>query len=326
MKVSPSENAAPAAGPFRWWHLIAGRRLLLTLGRLALLYVLVVALVYWFQDGLLYHPTRISPETELANVASGRYQPFYGQPGTPEFRGWLQKYENPMPGGEDVAKGTVVVAHGNAGLAIWSHHYGGMLEPAGYNVMLYEYPGYASRDGRPSEATIVSDLRETVRRLDAEGLGPVFLLGESLGCGVVASAAADPTLPVAGIFLGTPWDTLPDLAASRFWFLPARYLVRDQYDSVGNLAGFDGPVFIVLAANDRVIPPRFGQRLYDSLPGEKRMETFNAGHNNWFGQTDSRWWREVMAFLSGEGQTQVTMEAAQPASSEKASRTKIPVR
>jgi len=301
--------------PRKWWQWIIGRKPHLTLLRIAFCYLILVGLVYWFQDKLLYHPTRISPEQEMENATRGRYQPFWGKPGTPEFRGWLQLCEesNQMRGGGE-AKGTVVVVHGNAGLAIWSHHYGMFIEPAGYNVLLYEYPGYASRDGKPSEATIVADLRETVYELEKAGLGPVFLVGESLGCGAVSAAVADPDLPVAGVFLGTPWDTLPDVAANRFWWLPARQLVRDQFDSVANLAKFDGPVFVLLAKYDSVIPPHLGQRLFDSLPGQKRLEVFNAGHNTWFDQTNPDWWADVLAFLSGEDEEKLDLD--QPEESE----------
>lgn len=294
-------------GPSNWWHWLVGRKQLLTLLRLAVLYVFVLGLIYVLQDWLIYHPTRISPEQEMRNAAPGRYEPYFGPPGTPEFRGWFQKYEGGLLGhtkdGAKPAKGTVVVCHGNAGLAIWTHHYGRVLEPLGYNVLLYEYPGYASRDGSPSEAAIVPDLQETIRKLDADGYGPVYLLGESLGTGVVAAAAADKKLPVAGIFLGTPWDTLPDVAQGRFWFIPARYLVRDQYDSVSNLANFPGPVFVVIGKYDRVLPPAHGQRLYDSLPEPKKLVVFDSGHNDWFTHTNPTWWREAMEFLSSQQET-----------------------
>lgn len=300
--------AKPPPAISRWWHWLAGSNLLLTLLRLAVLYVLVLGLIYALQDWLIYHPTKISPEQELRNAAPGRYQPYFGQPGTPEFRGWFQEYDGGLLGhtkdGGKPAKGTVVVCHGNAGLAIWSHHYGKMLEPLGYHVLLYEYPGYASRDGYPSEATIVPDLQETIRKLEADGYGPVYLLGESLGTGVVAAAAADPSLPVAGVFLGTPWDTLPDVAQGRFWFLPVRQLVRDQFDSITNLAEFAGPVFVVIGKYDHVLPPAHGHRLYDSLPEPKKLVVFESGHNDWFTYTDPTWWREAMAFLSSQQETQ----------------------
>lgn len=288
--------------PTRWWHWVVGRHLRLTLLRLALAYVIMLGLIYWLQDYLIYHPVKISPEQELANALPGRYRPYFGPPGTPEFRGWLQRYDGGLLGhtedGASEAKGTAVVVHGNAGLAIWSHHYGQMLEPLGYNVLLYEYPGYASREGKPSEASIVPDLRETVRRLEAAGLGPVYLIGESLGCGAVAAAVADPSLPVKGVFLGTPWDTLPDVAAARFWFLPVRHLVRDRYDSIRNLSEFDGPVFVLIAEKDRVLPPAHGRRLYDSLPGPKERVVVPTGHNGWFYQTHPAFWRGVMDFLA----------------------------
>lgn len=97
----------------------------------------------------------------------------------------------------------------------------------------------------------------------------------------------------------TPWDSLPNLAQRLYAYLPARWLVRDQYDNVANLAGFDGPVAVLMAGRDEVIPNRHTQRLYDSLPGRKRLWVFeNAGHNTWPTSPDAQWWAEVMEYVA----------------------------
>ena len=103
------------------------------------------------------------------------------------------------------------------------------------------------------------------------------------------------------LVLLTPWDSLPDLAQSIYWFMPARWLVRDQYDSVKHLRSFDGRVAVVVAEKDRVIPVQHGLRLYESVQSEKQLWTFsNVGHNNWPNHPTAPWWEEVMHFCTSD--------------------------
>jgi pimeloyl-ACP methyl ester carboxylesterase len=117
---------------------------------------------------------------------------------------------------------------------------------------------------------------------------------------VAAAAAADPELDVRGAVMLTPWDSLPSLAQRLYWYLPARWLARDQYDNVRNLRVFPGPVAVLMADRDEVIPNPHTERLYESLPEPKRLWVFrNAGHNSWPTAPSEVWWAEVMGFLSG---------------------------
>jgi pimeloyl-ACP methyl ester carboxylesterase len=97
----------------------------------------------------------------------------------------------------------------------------------------------------------------------------------------------------------TPWNTLSDTAQVHYWFLPARWLVRDRFDNVRNLKQFSGPVAVIMAEGDRVIPNRLTRTLYRSIASSKRLWTFeSAGHNSWPANPELGWWREVMEFVS----------------------------
>ena len=100
----------------------------------------------------------------------------------------------------------------------------------------------------------------------------------------------------------TPWATLPDLAQSIYWFLPARWLVRDQYDNITNLNRWGGTVAVLIAGRDEIIPPAHGARLFDALQNRKQRWQFDgAGHNDWPVHADAPWWDEVLAFLESAG-------------------------
>ena len=258
-----------------------------------LIYLASAVLAFLLQRRLLYFPERTRPDPALVQAQGLAFWP-----GPDEgYRGFVSV------GREAYPQGTAIVFHGNAGRAVDRSYYARALEPLGYRVLLAEYPGYGGRSGRPSEATFVADARETVKRAYHEFGSPLFLWGESLGSGVAAAVAADPPVPIAGVTLITPWDSLPALAQTLYWYLPARWFVLDKFDNVKALQSYPGPVAVALAKQDEIIPIRHGLKLYESLTGPKRLWIFeNAGHNSWPVQPEATWWREVAAFIAGKAE------------------------
>ncbi len=251
-------------------------------------YLLFAALMFLFQRRLLYLPNLATDSaSSLAATGLARW-PDSGQ----HYRALIGV------GSPGEAAGTVIVFHGNAGGAHDRSYYVQALEPLGYRVILAEYPGYGGRGGSPGEQVFVDDARHTIslaRKIYGE---PVFLWGESLGSAVVAAAIADGVVSVEGIILLTPWDSLADLAQSIYWFLPARWLVRDRFDNVENLRQYSGRVAVITAELDQVVPGKHSDRLYDSLSADKKRWHFEgAGHNTWPISPDEKWWTEVMAFV-----------------------------
>jgi len=255
---------------------------------LLIVYAVLTAVVFASQRRLLYLPST-HQLTEPSAAASGlRFWPEY-----PDYRGFIN-IDQSNPG-----KGTVIVFHGNAGSAIDRVYYMQALTRLGYRVIIAEYPGYGGRSGQPSETVFRSDAIKTIQLARQEFGQPIYLWGESLGSGVVAAAVTDSTLPVDGLILLTPWDSLSNLAQTIYWFLPARWLVLDRYDSIHNLQSFQGRVAVALAEQDEVIPIRHGQRLYESIGTSKKRWVFSgAKHNTWPVQPDQLWWQEVMEFVS----------------------------
>ena len=242
------------------------------------------------QRSMLYYPdSRLPSESELA--AKGlRFWPA----GAQGYRGYTHAAEIPH------AKGTVIVFHGNAGTAADRDYYLSALGALGYRVILAEYPGYGGREGELSEPSFVNDARETLRLAAGSYPGPVYLLGESLGCGVAAGVARDASPGITGILLITPWNTLPALAKDHYPLLPVGWFMKDRYDNTENLKSFPGRIAVVGAERDEVVPVKHARELFALLPGEKRMWFVNgAGHNDWILHMAPSTWRESMDFLSG---------------------------
>jgi hypothetical protein len=258
-------------------------------------YGVIVLAAYIFQGRLLYFPDTYS-RSEAEQRAKGLGLALWTE-SPDDYHGFI----SPLPDAGN-ALGTVLVFHGNAGSAPDRSYYVAALAPLGYRVILCEYPGYGARGGRPNEGSLVSEARRAVR--DAlTGFGPpIYVWGESLGCGVASALAGDRNLAIEGVVLLTPWDTLPDLAQSKFPFLPARFIVRDRYDNIHHLKGFEGKIAVVMAGRDELIPNRHTRRLYNAIEADKRLWVFpDSGHNDWPASPGIGWWREVMDFLTGDG-------------------------
>ncbi len=258
--------------------------------RLPIYYLIVVLAMFFLQNFFIYHPQRSDPE-KIAQSSSNRDLRIW--PDTVDtYRGFVSL------GKTQKTRGTILVFHGNAGNALDRITYATALNRLDYRVILAEYPGYGSRPGKTREQTFTADAVESIRLALKQFGRPIFLLGESLGCGVVCGAVAKSKVPIDGVALITPWDTLPNLAQHQYWFLPARWIVKDRYDNVANLANYRGPVAVIMAEQDEIIPNRLTRRLYEAIQGPKHLWTFpKAGHNSWPSGPHEPWWAEMMDFL-----------------------------
>lgn len=253
-------------------------------------YAMVCMIVFFIQRRMLYFPQSYQlPEKQIRELGLTYW------PAKDQYNGFL--FDNTQ---ED-AKGTVIVFHGNAGSAYDRLFYAQALSRQNLRVILAEYPGYGGRPGSPSESVLVDDAVQTIQKAEKQFKGPVYVWGESLGCGVAASAMPRVKDLVDGLVLFLPWDSLPNVAKTHYWYLPVRWLIKDKYNSVENLKQFKKNTAVLLAGKDEIIPVKHGRRLYDSLTMKKRLWIFEeATHNDMPVSPRLSWWKEVIDFLSDD--------------------------
>lgn len=254
-----------------------------------LAYLLILLAVFLLQRKMMYFPARFTQAQQEELLAGLNLQDW---PSASDLHGLISK----TPPAD--AKGTVLVFHGNAGSALHRTYYVDALQGLGYRVIIAEYPGYGARSGAPSEAALIEDGIATAKLAMHEFKEPIFLCGESLGSGVVAGIVASHQVPVKGLLLITPFDAMDKVAQHHYWFFLARWLIMDKYDNVPRLRDFSGPIAVLLAEQDEVIPNRRTMTLFDALPERKKLWRFEgAGHNTLPMEPWRPWWREAMQFL-----------------------------
>src|SRR6195256_3531230 len=131
----------------------------------------------------------------------------------------------------------------------------------GTGVVALSYRGYAGSSGQPSERGLLQDAAAayafTTARYSADS---IVVWGFSLGTGVAVALAA--AQPGGKLILEAPYTSTADVAASLFWFMPVRLVMRDQFRSDERIARVTVPLLIMHGSNDSAIPIVFGERLF----------------------------------------------------------------
>lgn len=247
---------------------------------LAMGYLLVCVLLYARQRSLIYFPqyTHTQPGDPAANFQLMRP--------VGRLHGWVI-----TPGQRDA----VIYFGGNAE-RVQDNRDDFALHLPQRTVYLLPYRGYGGNPGSPNQSDVVADalaLYDEVRRRHPQG--DVAVVGRSLGSGVASQVAAQRS--VRKLVLITPFDSLADVAAAHYPWLPVRWLVQDRYDSIAALKGFGGRVLVLRAGRDVVVPPGNTDRLVQGLPRLSIVVDFpTAGHDDVSAQDE--YWAAMVRFLT----------------------------
>ncbi len=184
---------------------------------------------------------------------------------------------------------TIVYFQGNGGNISHRIFKTRALFEAGYGLLLVGYRGYGGNPGQPTEDGLYQDARAALDYLQGKGLPSerLVLLGESLGSGVAVRMATE--TKVRAIILEAPYTSTVDVGQSAYFFLPVKMLMYDRFPSIDIIKDIQAPLLVVHGENDRIIPTRFGRRLFQAAPEPKEAHFLpGAGHNDLFehGLTD----------------------------------------
>lgn len=246
----------------------------------------LLALVYVFQRALMYFPdTRRTPPT-----AAG-----------------LPQAEEVVLTSSDGEKliAWVVAPHGDKPVVLYFHGNGGALNlraarlawlvADGTGLVALSYRGYGGSTGRPDESGLMLDAA-VAYEFAAARYAParIVLWGKSLGTAVAVALAAEHQ--VGGLILEAPFTSAADVGAAFVPFVPVRWLIKDAFRSDRCIARVKAPILVLHGERDRVVPIRFGERLFALANEPKRFVRFpSGGHEGLeeYGAMD-----EVRAFLA----------------------------
>ncbi|MDN8078794.1 alpha/beta fold hydrolase [Burkholderia multivorans] len=235
-------------------------------------YLYAVGMLWYFQDDLILPATRASAGPAALELAGHYVGEVHEPAGT--------------------SRATVVYFHGNGGTVSDRSFVWHMLNPLGYRVVLLEYPGYGARPGRARIDEVVAPAIADFDRVRARYPGqPIIVAGESFGAGVAAQVVGARSKEVCGLVVVTPWDRLSELVHEKLPIVPVRALLRTEYASDLALQSYAGPLTIVAAGRDSVIPMHHARELADSHPGAQWVLLPGATHDSWPRMADGSTWK-----------------------------------
>jgi uncharacterized protein len=81
--------------------------------------------------------------------------------------------------------------------------------------------------------------------------------------------------------------------------IPVSLLLCDRFPGQEYLRSYRGPVAMVVAGRDGVVPEKFGRRFYDGYSGPKKLWEFPEGDHETVMVQPQQFWAEVVAFWLG---------------------------
>ena len=191
------------------------------------------------------------------------------------------------------AKYTILHAHGNASDL-------GMIKPRmeelrdiGLNVLAYDYRGYGTSEGKPSEQNAYKDIDTAYNYLTKELKIPpqkIILFGRSVGGGSTTDLAV--RKPVAGLITESTFTSIFKVK------VPIKILPFDKFPNLEKIKQVKCPVLIMHGKLDEVVPFNHGEKLFKQAPSPKLSLWIEDGkHNNFPYAAGERYTKILKEFI-----------------------------
>lgn len=189
------------------------------------------------------------------------------------------------------ARFTLLFSHGNAEDIGYDAPLLEVIRDAGFAVFAYDYQGYGTSEGKPSEKQLYEDSEAAYIYLTNNlhiPPGRIIPFGRSLGAAAAVDLAA--RHPVAGLIMESAFT-------SAFRVLTRLPLPFDKFPNLRKIRNVRCPVLVIHGKRDQIIGFHHGQKLFDSA-NEPKMSYWveQAGHNDIAMVAGSRYLEELRRF------------------------------
>lgn len=234
-------------------------------------YLALLAAMYVSQRALMYKPD----PAHTAPAAAGLVQADEITLASADGERILAWFVPPHEG-----KPLVIYFHGNGGALQHRAKRFAPLVADGTGLLAVSYRGYGGSSGSPSEKGFIADGAAAydfaAARYPAQ---TIVLWGESIGSGVAVPLATEKK--VGAVVLEAPFTSAAEIAAARYFYIPVRLLMIDQFRSDAKIGALKAPLLIMHGTKDQVVPIALGERLFALAPEPKRfLRLVDGGHNN----------------------------------------------
>jgi fermentation-respiration switch protein FrsA (DUF1100 family) len=227
----------------------------------------VLALMYVFQRSLMYFPDRARTPPAAAGLPQAEEVTLTSADGESLIAWYIPPKDS---------KPLVIYFHGNGGALNLRADRFRWLTTDGFGLLGLSYRGYGGSSGKPSETGFLLDASAAYDFAAARyPSGRIVLWGESIGTGVAIALAAE--RPIGGLILDAPFTSAADIGASAYPFVPVRWFIKDSFRSDERIGRVKAPLLVLHGELDRIIPIKFGERLFTLANEPKQMVRLPSG-------------------------------------------------
>ena len=224
-------------------------------GVLLLLHMVVLTLMYFFQEKLIFHPP-----PHLADDYTFHYDAEFEEiripvSGDVSLHGLLFRSQKP-------SKGLVFYLHGNGGSLEGWGYMSDVYTKLGYDLFILDYRSYGKSGGKITDMQeFLDDIRTAYDALKKQyDEKDIIVAGFSIGTGPAAWLASveNPRL----LILQAPYYDLAAIATKRFPMVPTA-LLRYNFTTSAYIENVKCPVYMFHGTDDKIVP-------YENSVGIKR--------------------------------------------------------
>ena len=180
----------------------------------------------------------------------------------------------------DPAAPAMIVFQGRRGLRHWYAGQTRTLFERGVSLLIFQYRGYGSSDGHPTEWGLIRDGLAAYDWVRARvGDRPIILHGRSLGGAVAAQTAL--RRGAQGLVLESTFTSMPDMARAYTGIPGIGWVITTQFDTLAAVQRLELPLLIVHGAEDHFVPLEMGRTLYEAAATRRKAFHPVQGARHW---------------------------------------------
>ncbi|MEA5551281.1 alpha/beta hydrolase [Anabaena cylindrica UHCC 0172] len=255
-------------GDFTWKRMLKS---------LIFIYILFAIYVYFRADSMIFLPQTSSYEdtTEIIKLKTRENQQISAV--------YLPNLQ---------AKYTILYIHGNAEDLGDIKERLEKLRDFGFSIFAYDYRGYGTSEGTPTENHAYEDIDTAYNYLTQElKIAPqqIIVFGRSVGGGSAVDLAV--RKPIAGLIIESAFTSAFRVV------VPFSILPFDKFNNLDKIKKVKCPVLVMHGKSDEIIPFTHGEKLFGAVNSPKLyLWVENAHHNDLFSVAGEQYKKTLREF------------------------------
>jgi len=199
----------------------------------------------------------------------------------------------------------VLFFHGNGEIAPEYDDIAAVYNQRGFNFIIADFRGYGFSNGTPNAKNTQSDAHMVLEYIlsylqENSYTGSLCVMGRSLGSVSALELAGRYPKDFSGLIIESGFaDEEPLFKLIGITAEQAGFSKEDGFLNGEKIKKYTGPLLVIHAEEDHIVPFSQGQDLHDSCPSKEKtfLPIPNANHNNILGVSFQKYFEEIERFI-----------------------------